>query len=258
MARRDREHEPRAQAKAERVYGLAAALSVMRVRSQAVLSIAHTAAVRGELGPMLRQAARRRIAYREVGEQELSRMAGALHHEGVCLLVRPRARATLAELDRQSQPRGLLLALDGVSNPHNVGAVLRSAAFFGAAGMLLAAADGDRSPLTPAAVRVAEGGAEQVKLAWVDGLAAGLQSLRGSGLAVIGSDARAGTPLHALRWPERCVLVLGSEDRGLTPAVRKACSALVHIEGSGALDSLNVSVAAGVLLASYTAAHRVV
>jgi TrmH RNA methyltransferase len=233
----------------ERVYGLSAALAVLRNRPEQVVNIAHSAALRRELGPVLREAARRRTAYRELSDEELGRIAGSLHHEGICVLVHKREPRPLAELAHRTEPSGLLLALDRVSNPHNIGAMLRSAAFFGAKGLVLA--DESRSLLTPAAVRVAEGGAEHVPFAQVATLAPALEELRRLGLAIVGADARAPLSLAALRWPARVVLVLGSEDEGLSLVVRKACDQLVHIAGSSAMESLNVSVAAGVLLASY-------
>ena len=237
----------------ERVYGLSAALAVLRARPQQVVNIAHTAAVRRELGPVLREAAQRRIAYREVSDEELERMTQSQHHEGVCVLVRMSPSATLADLARRTRPRGLIVALDHVGNPHNAGAVLRTAAFFGASGLLLANAK--QSVLTPAALRVAEGGAEHVPVVHGADLATALQTLRDDGCTIVGADAGAHTKLSAFRWPERVVLVLGHERDGLSPAVRKVCDVRVLIEGSGALDSLNVSVAAGVLIASYAAAH---
>jgi TrmH RNA methyltransferase len=251
MRRSDRQAQ--GPAASERVYGLEAALAVLRRRPEHVLKIAHTKGVRASLGPALRDAARRRIPYRELDDEELARIAGSVHHEGICLLVRARADSTLAELAALTQPKGLLLALDGVSNPHNVGAVLRSAAFFGAKGMLLAASD--RELLTPAAIRVAEGGAEHVAIAHIAELAPALREARALGLSVIGADGHARASLAALRWPERALLVLGSEERGLSPAVQQCCERRVQITGSGALESLNVSVAAGVFLASYAAAH---
>jgi TrmH RNA methyltransferase len=181
-------------------------------------------------------------------------MAATVHHEGVCLLVKRRAAASLDDLARSTEPYGLLVALDRVGNPHNVGAVLRTAAFFGVRGLLLA--DEKHSALTPAAVRVAEGGAEHVAVAHGAELAVALHALRANGLGIIGADGRAQTPLPELRWPQRAVLVLGHEDEGLSPTVKKSCDTLVRIGGSGALESLNVSVAAGVLIASYAAAHE--
>jgi TrmH RNA methyltransferase len=251
MRRTDR--QARRPAATERVYGLEAVLAVLRRQPERVLKIAHTKSVRASLGPLLREAARRRIAYRELDDEELARIAGSVHHEGICLLVRTREDASLTELAALTQPKGLLLALDGVSNPHNVGAVLRSAAFFGTKGLLLAARD--RELLTPAAIRVAEGGAEHVAIARVAELAPALRALNALGLTVIGADGHARASLAGLRWPERTLLVLGSEDSGLSPAVQKCCERRVQITGSGALESLNVSVAAGVFLASYAATH---
>lgn len=235
-----------------KVYGLAAALAVMARRPEHVVHIAHTEAVRKPLAPVLREAARRRIAYREVTDDELARIAESVHHEGVCLFVAETPPPSLQELARRTAPRGLLLALDRVGNPHNVGAILRTAAFFGARGMVVAGG-GKRSRLPPAAVRVAEGGAEYVPVVRIAELADALRELAGHGLTIVGADAHAQQSLAALRWPERAVLVVGSEDLGLSPAVRAACSETVRIVGPGhdAVDSLNVSVAAGVLMASF-------
>lgn len=237
-----------------KVYGLAAALAVMTRRPEHVVRIVHTEVARKPLAPVLREAARRRIAYNEVADDELARIAESVHHEGVCLIVAETPSPSLRELAWRTSPRGLLLALDRVGNPHNVGAILRTAAFFGACGMVIAGG-GKRSRLPPAAVRVAEGGAEYVPVVRVAELADALAELAGHGLAIIGADARAEQPLAALRWPERAVLVVGSEDLGLSPPVRAACTTIVRIIGPGqeAVDSLNVSVAAGVLMASFAA-----
>lgn len=234
-----------------KVYGLSAALAVMVRRPEQVLRIAHTRAARKALAPALREAARRRIAYREVSDEELSRIAGSVHHEGVCLLAREPRAPELADLARRAAPSGLVLALDRVANPHNVGAILRSAAFFGAAGLVITGEEPRRAGLPPSAVRVAEGAAEYVPVVRVESLPRALRELAAAGLAVVGADAHAKQTLAELRWPERAVLVLGSEDLGLAKAVRDACEVVVRIAGRGAVESLNVSVAAGVLLASY-------
>jgi TrmH RNA methyltransferase len=240
-----------------KVYGLAAALAVMARRPDQIVRIAHTEAARKPVAPLLREAARRHIAYREVPDDELSRMAESVHHEGVCLLVAEAAPPSLRELAQRAHPRGLLIALDRVGNPHNVGAILRTAAFFGAAGLVLAGARGKRSGLPPAAVRVAEGGAEYVPVARVPELAAALAELRANGLVIVGTDPRAARPLADLSWPERAVLVLGSEDIGLSPDVRAVCDTTVRVVGPGqaAVDSLNVSVAAGVLISTFAASQ---
>jgi RNA methyltransferase, TrmH family len=238
---------------AERVYGLAAALAAFEQRPEAVVSIAHTAEVRRPIAPMLREAARRRIAYREVEEPELGKLADSVHHEGVCLLVRPRRPLDSGELIERVAERGLLLAFDDVQNPHNIGAMLRSAAYFGVCGAILS--ERLRPKLSAAARRVAEGGAEHVPVAIVPALAPALRELADAGFGVVGADARARLPLAELSWPKRAVLVLGHERTGLSSETRAACRALTRIDGTDAVDSLNVSVAAGVLMASYAQRH---
>jgi TrmH RNA methyltransferase len=215
-----------------------------------VLNIAHARTARHELKDLLRTAARHRIAYREVDPDELSRIAATVHHEGVCLLVRQRPEVKLATLVDAIAGGGLLLALDGVENPHNVGALLRSAAYFGVRGLLVGSAR--ERALPPSAVRVAEGGAEYVPTCFVPTLSAPLAQLRSAGVAVIGADAGAGKAAPDFVFPPRSVLVLGSERHGLAPDVKQRCTELVHIPGTDSVESLNVSVAAGILLAFAT------
>ncbi|MEY4581367.1 MAG: hypothetical protein RL701_6070 [Pseudomonadota bacterium] len=247
---------------AERVYGLAAVKAAFEARPEAVLSIAHTEALRYPLADLLRAAARRHIAYREVDAEELARLAQSVHHEGVCMLVRQRELKELPDgsaLLKSVHAGGLLLALDGVQNPHNIGAILRSAAYFGAAGLVYTTAtddgaeSGKPASLPAAARRVAEGGAEHVPVLRVPTLQAWLQEARKADFTVVGSDAHTDTALTTFAWPARTVLVLGHEQRGLTREVRDSCQQLLKIAGSERMDSLNVSVAAGIFLASYAA-----
>jgi TrmH RNA methyltransferase len=135
-----------------------------------------------------------------------------------------------------------------VRNPQNVGAVLRSAAFFGVKAVILGA-PAPHPGLPPFALRVAEGGAEHLAFCRTTDLADTLGRLRGEGIPVLGADAHAQGSLATIDDSPTCVLVLGHEREGLGPRVKAQCSALVSIQGSGALDSLNVAVAAGVLLA---------
>lgn len=234
----------------ERVVGLAAVHAVMQVRPRDVLTIAHARSVRRELRDLLREAARLRIAYREVDDAELERIADTVHHEGVCLLARPRREASVDELARAVSDHGLLLALDRVENPHNVGALLRSAAYFGVRGLLLVSPR--ERAVTPAAARVSEGGAEYVPTCAVEELAEPLAYLRSQGLALIAADAHRGQSVTEFRFPTRAVLMLGSERHGIGAEVDRLATHRIHIPGSGQVESLNVSVAAGILLAFAT------
>ena len=239
-----------ARSESDKVVGLSAALAVLRVRPADVLNIAHTKNARAELRDALREAARLRIAYREVEPEELERIADTLHHEGVCLLTRKRREPELSELAGAIEKQGVLLALDRVENPHNVGALLRSAAYFGARGLLLEKRR--ERALTPAVVRVAEGGAESVPVCVVPRLSDALRELRKQGVAIIGADAHGGHAASSFRFPRRAVLLLGSERAGLSGEVAECCSEFIHIPGTDAVESLNVSVAAGILLAFAT------
>jgi TrmH RNA methyltransferase len=241
-------------AASERVFGLAAARAVLSVRPRDVLQIAHAREARRELSELLSAAAKLRIAYREVPREELERIAGSLHHEGICMQVVARRRVALDDLERALAKGGFVLALDRVDNPHNIGALLRTAAFFGARGLLVAQEREAR--LTPSAVRIAEGAAEHVPVCFVPELGDALDRLVKAGASVIGADAHEGEPVAQLRWPERTVLVLGSERVGIGAPVQKRCSAFVHIAGTEAVESLNVSVAAGILMAAVSEAAR--
>lgn len=240
----------RGQLEQERVVGLAAAYAVVRARPADVLNIAHARSARREVKDLLREAAKLRIAYREVENDELERIADTVHHEGVCLLVKQRPGPRLTELARAIAKEGVLLALDRVENPHNVGALLRSAAYFGVRGLLLVSPR--ERALTPAVVRVAEGGAEAVPVCLVPSLVEPLTQLKSEGVAIIGADAHRGESVTQFRFPLRSVIVLGSERHGLASEVEQRCTNFIHIPGTDAVESLNVSVAAGILLAFAT------
>lgn len=237
----------------EKVYGLAAARAVLETRIGDVLRVAYARENARELGPALRELASRRVAFEERSDEDLARIAGSVHHEGICMAVRPRRVLDVDALVAARDPRAIV-ALDDVGNPHNVGAIVRSAAFFGA-GAVLVEGPPDRAPILPAAVRVAQGGVEHLATARAPELVPALRRLAQSGFAIVGADVRGTRPLSQLRWPERVVIVMGSEAEGMRRAVREACTELVAIEGSGAVESLNVSVAAGVLLASWAASR---
>lgn len=234
----------------ERVFGMAAARAVLEARPRDVLALAHTPEARHEVAELLRTAARNRIAYRELPGEELERVAGTLHHEGVCLRVLARPAVGLEEALAALDGGGFALVLDGVENPHNVGALLRSAAYFGARAMIVR---GGGKRLSSAAVRIAEGGAEQLPVCFVDELGRAMAELTRRGVTVVAADAHGGDPLPAFRWPAKSAIVLGAERAGLSASVLAQKPARVHIPGTGRVESLNVSVAAGVLLASAAA-----
>lgn len=227
--------------------------AVLVLRPRDVLNIAHTREARPGVGDILRCAAQHRVAYRELPQPDLDRLADTVHHEGICMLARARPVPTLRDLLARLNEPGFVLALDRVDNPHNVGAILRTAAFFGAHGLMVAA--GAHTGLTPAMVRIAEGGAERVPVLFTPDLAAALGTLAAQGVAVVGADGAAPETTAELAWPARCAIVLGSERSGISEGVRRRCQRQVRIDGTGHMESLNVSVAAGILMASRACAQ---
>ena len=217
------------------------------------MNIAYSAQARRALGPTLREAARRRIAYREVSEEELGRMAGSLAPRR---RVHAGARAEDAELSRavaRTTPRGLIVALDHVGNPHNAGAILRTAAFFGARGLVIGG--GAREALAPSALRVAEGGAEHVPILHSEDLTAALKGLRALGLTIVGADSSAKQTTPNWSGPRAACSCSATSAKGYRRPHASCATSRVRIAGSGAIDSLNVSVAAGVLMAGYAGVH---
>jgi RNA methyltransferase, TrmH family len=248
MTRPKKPVHARAEPATERVVGLAAVRAVLEARPKDVLNIAHGREARQEVREILRLAAQHRIAYRELPQDDLDRLADTVHHEGICMLTRVRPVPALQDMVKRLADRGFVLALDRVDNPHNVGAILRTAAFFGARGLLVATRD-DKS-LTPAMVRIAEGGAERVPVLFTVDLPGALNAFAAAEIAIIGADGRARTSLAELAWPARCVIVMGSERSGMSEGVRKRCTHQVRIDGTGHVESLNVSVAAVILMAA--------
>lgn len=240
----------------EVIYGLRAGLAVYARRPGDVLRVAFGAGVRGEIGDLGRFADARRIPIAEASEAELARIAGTPHHEGLCVLARPRRWTSAAQLgDALVRAKGAAIALDRVRNPYNVGAILRTAAFFGIDGALL----GSIAPhpaLAPDAVRVAEGGAEHLALSRTTDLADTLGRFRDRGIAVVAADGASTTPAIGFRFARPTVLVLGHEREGVSERVRAQCDAVIAIPGSGAIESLNVAVAAGLLIGELTRGAR--
>lgn len=168
-------------------------------------------------------------------------------HQGIVVLTRPRPVLTEADLDGLATAN-VVLALDQISDPQNLGTILRSAAFFGVdAALILKNRAAEVSPLV---ARVAVGGAELVNLYRVTNLARSLQILKGHGFWIYGLDERGDRTLAETDFDPKTVLVVGAEGEGLRQRTKGECDALVRIPGGRrGLESLNAGVATAVALA---------
>jgi 23S rRNA (guanosine2251-2'-O)-methyltransferase len=177
-------------------------------------------------------------------ERELSEAAGTRDHQGVVAQCAPYRYADGYELAAEDRP--LLVCLDQVTDPRNLGAVCRSAEGAGATGVIVPAHGSAR--VTAAVCRSSAGAVEHVRLAVVPNLARFLNEVKGAELWVYGASGDAGTPMWRTDLSGGAAFVFGAEGRGLRPLVRRACDELVSIPLAGTVESLNVSVAAAVLL----------
>jgi len=204
---------------------------------------------RNALEQLVLHATRLRIPIVEVEGGSLTALAGFDGHQGVALVVEPRRFATLDDVLARAAERDeppLVLVLDSLEDPQNVGTLLRSAEAAGVHGIVFPTRR--QAPLSPAAVKASAGAVEHLLLCPVDDLPGALADLRARGLRVAGSEADA--PLTArqtdLRGP--LAIVVGSEGQGLGPAVRRRCDVFMRIPMRGAIGSLNAAVAGSVLL----------
>ena len=177
-------------------------------------------------------------------ERALTEAAATRDHQGVVVWCEPFRYADAWELAAAQQP--LLVCLDQVTDPHNLGAVVRSAEGAGATGVVVPAHGSAR--VTPAVCRASAGAVEHLPLAVVPNLARYLAEVKGPELWAYAADADASLSMWEADLRGGAALVLGAEGRGVRPLVRRTCDALVSIPLAGHVGSLNVSVAAAILL----------
>ncbi|MFC7707662.1 23S rRNA (guanosine(2251)-2'-O)-methyltransferase RlmB [Micromonospora lupini] len=202
------------------------------------------------INEIIRTAADRGIANLEISRAELDRMTGGVLHQGVGLQVPPFAYEPFEDMVAAAleQQAPLLVALDGVTDPRNLGAVIRSAAAFGAQGVFVP--ERRAAGITATAWRTSAGAAARVPVAQVTNLTRSLKACRDAGFMVVGLDADGDTDLYDLEAAVGpLVVVVGSEGRGLSRLVGETCDLTVSIPMISEVESLNASVAAAVTLA---------
>lgn len=233
-----------------RLYGLNALRALFARRPQAIRKLYLAEARIPQLQPLLQWCVANRIGYRVVADADLHKLAASSHHEGVVAdVLREEARSLTGWLQALPAGRHCALWLDGIGNPHNLGAILRSAAHFGVSALLLP----KHSPLalSGAAARVAEGGAEAVPWVRLGREDNAIAQLHGAGFALAATVVRGGADVFAAALPQRLVYVLGAEGAGMDAALAASCDLRLSIPGSGRVESLNVAAATAVLLAQW-------
>lgn len=169
-------------------------------------------------------------------------------HQGIALFCKPLPEIAVQDLiiRAHDKPRSLVLVLDQITDPHNIGAILRSAVAFGASGVVL---QRKHSPeLNGALAKVASGAAEHIDVAYETNISRALETLKDAGYFAYGLDERGETEIQNAALADKAVLVLGAEGPGIRPKVKETCDQLLRIPMTSALASINVSNAAAISL----------
>lgn len=232
------------------IYGLHAVLAALKQHPGGVTELWVDDARHDDRVTQIIEAARQaRVTLRKVARRTLDERVPDARHQGV--VAHCRSLPTYTEDDLEGllgalDEAAFLLVLDGVQDPHNLGACLRSAS---AAGVHAVIVPRDRAAgLTPAVRKVASGAAESVPFIPVTNLARCLRELRDAGVWIVGAAGDAPTSLYQADLRGPLALALGSEESGLRRLTREHCDLLVHIPMAGTVESLNVSVATGICL----------
>lgn len=240
-----------------RVAGLPSVAELFKTAGERVERLYFDAETKDRAQAFCAVLARRHKVYRQVGADEMKRVAGTAMHGGIVALAHPRAvrDLDLEEAARWAMAGQPLLILDGVGNPQNIGAIARTAAFFGLERMVLSDHP-QQAGLSDASYRVAKGGIDHVDMLRVHRLPQVLERLA-QHYHIVGTAVGRGKPLSALaRLDKPIALVMGNEEEGLGPATTAACQTLVSLKGSGRVQSLNVSVTAAILIHALLAPPR--
>jgi RNA methyltransferase, TrmH family len=229
-----------------KVYGRHAAHSLYKNRPEGIIRAYVTQETLFEFKPIIRYCVDNKLAYHVVTSEELDDITKASHHEGVALLVKNKPLPGLKEI---FAGEGVVLALDGVENPHNLGAILRTCAHFGVKGVIYKA----KVPvaLTGAAYRTSEGGAEIVDSLHIQDWAPILGEAKAKGFEIYATSSHQGDSLYKTKFSNASLVFMGAEGEGLSGDLLKKISRHLQIPGTESVESLNVSSATAVILSEW-------
>lgn len=239
------------------VCGLETVRAVAAARPDAVRRFFYVAERAREFGQLCSKLAALKRPYRLVGPDELERLSGTAHHQGVVAMIDDTLPPHVSDalVDQWAAASARIVVLDRVGDDHNLGSIARSAAFFGWHALVIGRDDGG-ARLTTSAYRVARGALEHLPV-YSDESAARFVGRCARRIVTIGADHRGSRSIRNGVPPAGPVaLVLGNEETGLSSEVRASCTELVRIDGAGTVESMNVSQAAAVFLYELAPARR--
>jgi TrmH RNA methyltransferase len=249
--------------KEDKIYGISSAYALFESRPDDIIRVYVRKGEEGRFKDILSEMARRRVLYRLVPNEEMLKISESTHHEGICIITHQKRLTPLssffAELDALTDNSSTndmpILLLDGISNPHNIGAILRTAAFYGVRFVLLHSES--RINLSGSLARVSEGGSEKVYFSKVNDVERIIKEFKDREYVLLASEVQDAAEFNAtlysekLRGNKKIVLILGNEGLGVSSYLRENADFRVSIRGIGEIESLNVSVSTGVFLDSF-------
>lgn len=187
------------------------------------------------------------VAVRPIPRDQLARLAGTIHHQGVVAVTAEKKYSDLEDVVENKRGQfSFVLVLDGVEDPHNLGAIIRTAEGAGADGLVIP--ERRATGVTATVVKASAGASEYLPIAKVVNIGRAIEDLKSRNIWTVGLDERGGKPYDQVDFKMDCALVLGAEGHGLHEQVRKKCDFLVAIPMLGKVPSLNVSVAAAIVM----------
>lgn len=231
-----------------KIYGENACQALFKHRRDAIIKAWFVESITPRFRNTLSFLASSKRGYNVVSKEELAKISGTEHHGGVCFVVKKRERFSLDEYLSHVGKSDCIIALEGVANPHNIGAIVRSAAHYGVKAIL----HQDPSVLdSGAAVRTAEGGAEFIQPIDTEDFFDALAQLQQAGYTLVSTSSHQGKPLSKTKLPAKSVILIGQENDGLTDSTWEKGNLRISIDGTGNVESLNVSVATAIILSNW-------
>lgn len=232
------------------VCGLQAVKAIAEYNPQKISRLFFSETTSKQFGKICKYLAENKKLYRLVSEDELEKLSGSVHHQGVTAMIYEPLipRLDLERIDTWTKTNAGILMLDEVGNTNNLGAIIRSAAFFGIENIVITEED-KQAELTTSAYRIAQGGMEFVNIYKVSSTVWFLRQCRGR-ITSLGTDLLAHHNVSEInrfiKKDEPCIIVLGNEEHGINSETKKLCTHLMKISGAGTIESLNVAQAAAV------------
>lgn len=233
-----------------KVYSQNACRVLFQQRPEAVIRLYVSEKMAPKFADVMKHLASAKKAYHIVEDAELEKIAASSHHGGVVMLAKRRPIQNIGQYLQHSKNvrQDCLLSLDGVGNSHNLGAIARTCAHFGVTGVIM------REPqllYSGASLRTAEGGGEFVEALKCDDMPLALRLCKEAGYTLVTTSSHGGQSLYQTALPEKVVIVFGEEMFGVSKNVAKAADIALQIPGTGKVESLNVSVAASLILGEW-------